>query len=118
MCLRWSGVGLVVSRESRAPALCGGYVRAALCGPLVASRPPGDLENTTNPHCIALGPPAHRMAYIGPRFKNPLGEVEPPSAFIACALLSLLLGVRGVRAPYTPGAPSIAGLALVVKAQG
>ena len=48
--------------ESRAPAClrcvgCGGYARAALCGPLVASRPPGDLKTTTNPHCIALGPP-------------------------------------------------------------
>ena len=51
------GVGPVVSRESRVPALCGGYARAALCGPLVASRPPGDLRNATNPHCIALGPP-------------------------------------------------------------
>ena len=39
------------------PALCGGYARAALCGPLVAFRPPGDLKTTTNPHCIALGPP-------------------------------------------------------------
>ena len=58
-CLRWGGVGLVVSRELRVPALCGcgGYARVALCGSLVASRPPGDLKTTTNPRCIALGPP-------------------------------------------------------------
>ena len=57
MCLRWGGVGPVVSHESRVPALCGGYACAVLCGPLVASRPPGEPRNATNPHCIALGPP-------------------------------------------------------------
>ena len=52
------GAASVLScRVSRACLRCVGYVRAALCGPLVASRPPGDLKNTTNPHQITLGPP-------------------------------------------------------------
>ena len=52
-----------VARVARAcvPALCGGYARAALCGPLVASRPPGDLKTATNGYCIALGP---HIAYV------------------------------------------------------
>ena len=38
-------------RMSRAWRLrCVGYARAARCGPLVASRPPGDIKYETNPH--------------------------------------------------------------------
>ena len=63
-------------REHRGPAIA-----ALLCGPLVACRPPpGDLKNTTNPLYTALGPPpppAHYLASIGPRFKNPLGTLRP-----------------------------------------
>ena len=44
------------SRTSRVPALCGEYARAALCGPLVASRPSGDLKKKGKKHYIALGP--------------------------------------------------------------
>ena len=34
---------------------------------------------------MLLDRPPYRLASIGPRFKNPLGEVEPPIAFIARA---------------------------------
>ena len=58
MCLRWGGVGLVVSRESRVPALCGGYAHARRCVvPWWPLGHQGSLRNATNPHCIALGPP-------------------------------------------------------------
>ena len=59
-----------------------GYARAALCGPLVASRSPGDQQNTTNPHPIALGPPPISCGLHGDGFKSHLkkerAEVDRP----------------------------------------
>ena len=67
----------VLSRSARAAAPAAWWAadtRAALCGPLVASRPPGDLKNTTNPHQVTLGPPpvsfGLRGAGFPSRFKN------------------------------------------------
>ena len=63
-----------------------GYVRAALCGPSVASRPPGDRKNTTNPHQISLGPPpvsvGLRRTGFGSFFKKKGTEVDRPGVSI------------------------------------
>ena len=77
------GAASVLScRVSRACLRYVGYARAALCGPLVASRPPGDLKNTTNPHQITLGPPPIAYGFRGAgflsRFKKERAEVDPP----------------------------------------
>ena len=42
--------------------------RAPLCGPLVASRPPGDRKNTTNTHPIPLGHHPVSFELRGPGF--------------------------------------------------
>ena len=47
-----------------------GYARAALCGPLVPSRPPGDLKNTKNLHQITLGPPPVTLGLRGAGFQS------------------------------------------------
>ena len=73
-----------------------GYARAALCGPLVASRPPGDLKNTTNPHQIALGPPPH---FVWPSWgrvsvsfqKRARGGRSPDRFYLATVVVLLLL---------------------------
>ena len=44
----------------------GPYARASLCGCLVASRPPGDLKNTTSTHPIARGRPPVSFVLHGP----------------------------------------------------
>ena len=42
--------------------------RAPLCGPFVASRPPGDRKNTTNTHLIPLGHHPVSFELRGPEF--------------------------------------------------
>ena len=86
----------VLSRSARAAAPAAWWAadtRAPLCGPLVASRPPGDLKNTTNPHQVTLGPPpvsfGLRGAGFPSRFKKERAEVDRPIASIA--------GARAVR---------------------
>ena len=71
----------VLSRSARAAAPAAWWAadtRAALCGPLVASRPPGDLKNTTNPHQITLGPPPRIVwpswGRVSVSFQKPLIE--------------------------------------------
>ena len=60
-------------RTERAPPrlLRGGgglHMHARRCGPLVASRPPGDLKNTTNTHPVSLGHPPVSFGLLGPGF--------------------------------------------------
>ena len=60
-------------RTERAPPrlLRGGgglHMHARHCGPLVASRPPGDLKNTTNTHSVSLGHPPVSFELRGPAF--------------------------------------------------
>ena len=82
----------VLSRSARAAAPAAWWAadtRAPLCGPLVASRPPGDLKNTTNPHQVTLGPPpvsfGLRGAGFPSRFKKERAEVDRPIASIYSA---------------------------------
>ena len=61
-------------RTERAPPrlLRGGgglHMHARRCGPLVASRPPGDLKNTTNTHSVSLGHPPVSFELRGPAFR-------------------------------------------------
>jgi len=79
ICLRWGGVGLVVSRSRarlRACAVWGvGDMHARRCVvPWLDSRPSGDPKTTTNPHRITLElPPVSqrpRGAGFQLRFKN------------------------------------------------
>ena len=67
-----SGAASVLSwcRVSRACQRCVGYARAARCGPLVASRPPKDLKNETNPHQVTLGRPPVTFGLRGAGFQS------------------------------------------------
>ena len=99
------GAASVLScRVSRACLRCVGYARAALCGPLVASRPPGDLKNTTNPHQITLGPPpvsfGLRGAGFQSRFKKERAEVDRPIASI-----QFEWSMSGCTSATSPGSP-------------
>ena len=54
-----SVLGHVARRAARLPVVCCVVLicaRASLCGPLVASRPPGDFKTATNQRHIPLGP--------------------------------------------------------------
>ena len=44
------------------------HMHARRCGPLVASRPPEDLKNTTNTHSVSLGYPPVSFELLGPAF--------------------------------------------------
>ena len=50
--------------------------RAPLCGPLVASRHPGDLKIATNPHYIHLGPIPVSIELRGAEFQKPSTETQ------------------------------------------
>ena len=60
---------------------------ASVCGPLVASRPPGDQKNTTNLHSITQGPPPVSCGLRGAgfefRFKKERAEVDHPGVYIS-----------------------------------
>ena len=98
-----SGAASVLSwcRVSRACLRCVGYARAARCGPLVVSRPPGDLKNETNPHQVTLGRPpvtfGLRGAGFQSRFKNHRFKVDLPRTSIRPRGVHL-----GVDAPSVP----------------
>ena len=55
-------------RASGVCGVCGRRARAPLCGPLVASRPPGERKNTTNTHPIPLGHHPVSFELRGPEF--------------------------------------------------
>ena len=63
--------------------------RAPLCGPLVASRPPGDFKNTTNTHPIPLGHPSRiNLSCVGPSFLFGFSRVKLLNKCHSSALVS------------------------------
>ena len=81
------GAASVLScRVSRACLRCVGYTRAALCGLLVACRPPGDLTNTTHPHQITLGrPPRVSFGLRGTGFQSRFKIIKKSYAIGDCS---------------------------------
>ena len=65
-----------VQRAAAPAAWWASYARAPLCGPLVASRHPGDLKITTNPHYIHLGPTSVSIELRRTEFHKPGVETQ------------------------------------------